>query len=74
MESLSSSDEEIRGNAESYRARLLALDPALYAQVLQGQDGREQAARLAIGNEYLEMVERIAEATPTNLQEMVTLS
>jgi len=50
---------------------LLALDPALYAQVLQGQDEREQAARLTIGNEYLEMVERIAEATPPNLQEIV---
>jgi hypothetical protein len=65
------SDDEIRGDAESYRARLLALDPALYAQVLQGQDDREQAARLTIGNEYLEMVEHIAEATPPNLQEMV---
>jgi hypothetical protein len=65
------SDEEIRGNAESYRERLLALDPALYAQVLQGHDEREQAARLTIGNEYLEMVERIAEATPPNLEEMV---
>ena len=36
------------------------------------QDEREQAARLTIGNEYLEMVERIAEAAPPNLQEMVT--
>jgi DNA replication protein DnaC len=50
---------------------LLALDPALYAQVLQGQDEREQAARLTIGNEYLEIVERIAKATPPNLQEIV---
>jgi len=50
----------------------MALDPALYEQVLQGQDEREQAARLTIGNEYLEMVERIAEATPPNLQEMIT--
>jgi ABC-type glutathione transport system ATPase component len=66
------SDDEIRGDAESYRARLLALDPTLYEQVLQGQDEREQAARLTIGNEYLEMVERIAEATPPNLQEMIT--
>ena len=64
-------DDEIRGGVESYRGRLLALDPALYAQVLQGQDEREQAARLTIGNEYLEMVERIAEATPPNLQEIV---
>ncbi|KAN0086565.1 hypothetical protein V8E54_000253 [Elaphomyces granulatus] len=46
------------------------LDP-LPDQVLQRQDEREQAARLTIGNEYLEMVERIAEATPPNLQEMV---
>jgi len=66
------SDDEIRGDAESYRARLLTLDPALYTRVLQGQDEREQAARLTIGNEYLEMVERIAEAAPPNLQDMVT--
>jgi hypothetical protein len=48
------------------------IDPtANLDQVLQRQDEREQAARLTIGNEYLEMVERIAEATPPNLQEMV---
>jgi hypothetical protein len=67
------SDDEIRNGADSYRTKLLTLDPVLYAQVLQGQDDREQAARLTIGNEYLEMVERIAEATPPNLQEMVAL-
>jgi hypothetical protein len=78
MENLSSSlnyhwrsDDEIRGDVESYQARLLALDPALYEQVLQGQDEREQAARLSIGNEYLEIVERIAEATPPNLEEIL---
>ncbi|KAN0069390.1 hypothetical protein V8E54_012405 [Elaphomyces granulatus] len=41
-------------------------------QVLHGQDEREQAARLTTGNGYLEMVERIAEATPPNLQDMVS--
>jgi hypothetical protein len=65
-------DDEIRGDRESYRERLLALDPELYAQVLHGQDEREQSARLMVGNEYLEMVERITEATPPNLQEIVS--
>ena len=39
--------------------------------MLQGRDEREQAARLTIGSAYLEMVERLAEAIPPNLQEMV---
>ena len=65
-------DEEIRGSAESYRERLLTLDATLYTQVLQGQDERELATRLTIGNDYLEMVERIAASTPPNLQDMVS--
>jgi type II secretory pathway predicted ATPase ExeA len=40
--------------------------------VLQGQDERELVAQLTIGNDYLEMVERIAAATPPNLQDMVS--
>ena len=47
------------------------LNPTLYSQVLQGQDEQEQAARLTIGNDYLEMVEHIAISTPPNLQEIV---
>ena len=53
---------KIRGDGESSRARLLALNLEPYAQVLQGQNEREQAA---IGNEsstYVEMA-RLAEAT-----------
>ena len=65
-------DEEIRGGAETYRERLLTLNPTLYAQVLQGQDEWEQAVRLTIGNDYLEMVERITISTPPDLQEMVS--
>jgi hypothetical protein len=65
-------DEEIRGSAESYRERLLTFDARLYTQVLQGQDERELATQLTIGNDYLEMVERIAPSTPPNLQDMVS--
>jgi hypothetical protein len=65
-------DEEIQEGAETYRERLLTLNPTLYTQVLQGQDEWEQAVRLTIGNDYLEMVERITISTPPDLQEMVS--
>jgi hypothetical protein len=66
------SDKEILGAASTYRDRLFSLDPALYHQILQGQDLREQASRIAIGREYLEMVQRVAESVPVNVQEMVS--
>jgi hypothetical protein len=65
------SDKEILGGANTYRDRLFSLDPALYHQILQGQDQREQASRIAIGREYLEIVQRVAESVPVNVQEMV---
>jgi len=66
------SDEEILGNAQTYRERLFTLDPTLFQALLQGHDERELSGRLAIGNEYLEMVQRIAEALPINLQDLVS--
>ena len=66
------SDDEIIGNCETYRERLFILEPTLFENLLRGHDERELSARLAIGNEYLEMVQRIAEALPIDIQELVS--
>jgi hypothetical protein len=66
------SDDEILDGYETYRERLLNLAPGLFHNLLRGQDEREITGRLAIGNEYLEMVQRIAEALPIRLQDLVS--
>ena len=66
------SDEEILGDFGTYRERLFALDPAPFQRLLTGHDERELAGHLAVGTEYLEMVQRIAEALPVNTQNLVS--
>jgi PIF1-like helicase len=65
------SDDEILGGCGTYRERLFMLQPILFQNLLVGHDERELSGRLAIGNEYLEMVQRIAEALPIDLRELV---
>jgi len=66
------SDEEILGGSATYRERLFALNPGLYNRVLRGQEEMAQAGHLALGREYLEMVQRVAEAVPINAQHMIS--
>ncbi|KAF8851063.1 hypothetical protein BDZ45DRAFT_767896 [Acephala macrosclerotiorum] len=66
------SDDEILGASGTYRERLFALDPTLFQHLLAGHDEREQAGRLAVGNEYLEMVQRIVEALLINIQDLIS--
>jgi hypothetical protein len=56
----------------AYREQLFALNPTLFQILLAGHDEREQPGRLAFGNEYLETVQRIAEALPINIQDLVS--
>ena len=66
------SDEDILGDSETYRGRLFALNPELYTSILRGHDERAETGSLALGREYLEMVQRVAEVTPLNVQEMIS--
>jgi hypothetical protein len=66
------SDDEILGGFPTYRERLFALDPGLYDQVLQGQQEAAHTGYLALGQEYLEMVQRVCEAAPINVRNMMS--
>jgi hypothetical protein len=66
------SDDEIKGGAETYRERLLTLDPTLFERVMAGHELREQESHIAFGREYLEMVEAVADTTPLNVQDIVS--
>lgn len=64
--------ESSLGAFGKYREQLFALNATLFQILLAGHDEREQPGRLAFGNEYLEMVQRIAEALPINIQDLVS--
>jgi len=66
------SDQEILGGFTTYRERLFTLNPNLYDRVLRGQEEMAQAGHLALGREYLEMVQRVAETAPINAQHMIS--
>jgi hypothetical protein len=66
------SDNDILGGATSYRDKLFSLYPTLYGRILRGQDERAQASNLALGREYLEIVERVSESMPRGIQDMVS--
>jgi hypothetical protein len=66
------SDREILGASQSYRDRLLTILPDLYQRVIAGQEETATTAALAVGREYLEMVQRIAQSTPVNVNLMVS--
>ena len=65
------SDAEILGGMDTYRDRLFDLNPTLFQRLLTGHDERQQTARTAVGREYLEMVQRVTELMPVDVQDLV---
>jgi hypothetical protein len=66
------SDDDILGGFNTYREHLFALDPSIFQRLLIGHDEREYTGWLAVRNVYSEMVQRIAEALPINIQDLVS--
>lgn len=65
------SDEEILSGATTYRARLMALSPALYASIYTNQRQAANTSRLAAEGLYLELVQFVSESVPQCLQHLV---
>jgi hypothetical protein len=65
------SDAEIIGGMGTYREGLFTLDPNHFDRLLTGHDER-RTGRMVIGEEYLEMLQRIAEVLPMDIQDLVT--